>query len=175
MVTKRVTLKSSLIRLLLAMNSKTRITFVAPHFSDSAKLICLIRSARRFLGVRFIVIDDRPRMFKCILVICVIFFANLKIIFNKNNLAPGESRIRGLRAVPDEINQVWSMDFIHDQLEGGRAYRLLNVIGDYNREAIGIEADFSLPSERVIRELKKMIAWRGKPQIIRCDNVYCNP
>jgi len=25
-------------------------------------------------------------------------------------------------------------------------------------------------SERVIRTLKKIISWRGKPQVIRCDN-----
>jgi putative transposase len=62
------------------------------------------------------------------------------------------------------------MDFIHDPLEDGRTFRLINVIYDSNREAIGIEADFSLPSKRVIRELKQMIAWQGKPQIIRCDN-----
>ncbi len=72
--------------------------------------------------------------------------------------------------VPLEINQVWSMDFMHDQLEDGRTFRLFNVVDDYNREAIGMEADFSLPSERVIRELKQMISWRGKPQVIRCDN-----
>ena len=29
--------------------------------------------------------------------------------------------------------------------------RTLNVIDDFNREALGIEVDFSLPSERVIR------------------------
>jgi hypothetical protein len=33
-----------------------------------------------------------------------------------------------------------------------------------------MEIDFSLPSEQVIRELKKIISWRGKPQVIRCDN-----
>ncbi len=71
--------------------------------------------------------------------------------------------------VPLAINQVWSMDFMHDQLEDGRTFRLFNVIDDYNREAIGMEADFSLPAERVIRELKQMISWRGKPQVIRCD------
>jgi len=71
--------------------------------------------------------------------------------------------------VPLEINQVWSMDFMHDQLEDGRTFRLLNMIDDYNREAIGMEADFSLPAERVIRELKQMISWRGKPMVIRCD------
>jgi putative transposase len=72
--------------------------------------------------------------------------------------------------VPQGINQVWSMDFMHDQLQDGRTFRLLNVIDDYNREALGIEIDFSLPSERVIRELKQIISWRGKPEVIRCDN-----
>jgi putative transposase len=52
------------------------------------------------------------------------------------------------------------MDFMHDQLEDGRTFRLFNVIDDYNKEAIGMEGDFSLPAERVIRELKQMISWR---------------
>ncbi|MBK7656944.1 MAG: IS3 family transposase [Betaproteobacteria bacterium] len=73
-------------------------------------------------------------------------------------------------AVPEAINQVWSMDFMHDKLEDGRNLRLFNVIDDFNREALGIEVDFSLPSERVIRAPKQIIAWRGKPQVIRCDN-----
>ena len=73
-------------------------------------------------------------------------------------------------AVPDSINQVWSMDFMHDQLSDGRSFRVLNIIDDYNREALGIEIDFSLPSERVIRALKQIIEWRGRPLAIRCDN-----
>ena len=56
--------------------------------------------------------------------------------------------------VPLGINQVWSIDFMHDQLQGGKFIRLFNVIDDFNREALGIEVDFSLPSERVIRPLK---------------------
>jgi len=31
-------------------------------------------------------------------------------------------------AVPEVINDCWSMDFMHDQLEDGRSYRLFNVI-----------------------------------------------
>ena len=73
-------------------------------------------------------------------------------------------------AVPQAINQVWSMDFMHDSLKDGRNFRLFNVIDDFNREALGIEVDFSLPSERVIRSLQQIISWRGKPQVIRCDN-----
>lgn len=73
-------------------------------------------------------------------------------------------------AVPETINQVWSMDFMHDSLEDGRTFRLFNVIDDFNREGLGIEADFSLPAERVIRVLDQLIEWRGKPQALRCDN-----
>lgn len=73
-------------------------------------------------------------------------------------------------AVPQTINQVWSMDFMHDSLEDGRAYRLFNVIDDFNREGLGIEVDFSLPAERVIRTLEQLIEWRGKPQALGCDN-----
>lgn len=73
-------------------------------------------------------------------------------------------------AQPDAANQAWSMDFMHDQLEDGRSYRLFNVIDDFNREGLAIEADFSLPSERVIRVLEQVMEWRGKPKAIRCDN-----
>ena len=72
--------------------------------------------------------------------------------------------------VPKAINEVWSMDFMQDQLSDGRCFRLLNVIDDHNRESLGIEVDFSLPSERVIRALNQIIEWRGKPLAIRCDN-----
>jgi putative transposase len=43
-------------------------------------------------------------------------------------------------------------------LESGRTFHLLNVIDDFNREAIGVGIGFSLPSERVIRELKQIIS-----------------
>ena len=73
-------------------------------------------------------------------------------------------------AVPDAPNQVWSMDFMHDQLSDGRTFRLFNVLDDFNREGLGIEADFSLPAERVTRALDQIIEWRGKPARLRCDN-----
>ena len=73
-------------------------------------------------------------------------------------------------AVPKSINQSWSMDFMHDQTSDGRSVRLLNIIDDFNREGLWIEADYSLPSARVIRVLNQVIEWRGKPISIRCDN-----
>ena len=73
-------------------------------------------------------------------------------------------------AVPEGPNLFWSMDFMADRLGDGRAFRLLNELDDFNRESLGIEVDFSLPAERVIRSLDRIIAWRGKPGAIRVDN-----
>jgi putative transposase len=73
-------------------------------------------------------------------------------------------------SVPQTINEIWSMDFMHDQLGDRRAYRLFNVMDDHNREALGVEIDFSLNTHRVIRALEQIIEWRGKPRAIRCDN-----
>ena len=47
---------------------------------------------------------------------------------------------------------------------------MLNILDDFNREAFSIEADSSIPSERVIRVLGDLIDWRGKPAQIRVDN-----
>ena len=57
-----------------------------------------------------------------------------------------------------------------DSLADGRSLRTFNVIDDYNREGLTIEADLSLPSARVIRALEQVIEWRGKPAAVRCDN-----
>ncbi|MGR3758994.1 IS3 family transposase [Roseobacteraceae bacterium NS-SX3] len=73
-------------------------------------------------------------------------------------------------AVPEVPNEVWSMDFMADRLEDGRQFRLLNVLDDFNREGLGIEVDFSLPAERVVRALNQIIEWRGAPRTIRVDN-----
>jgi len=70
--------------------------------------------------------------------------------------------------VPKAANQVWSMDY---GLSDGRKIRKFNVIDDYNREALGIEVDFSLPAARVIRSLEQVIEWRGKLAAFRCDTV----
>jgi hypothetical protein len=63
--------------------------------------------------------------------------------------------------VPEGIKSVWSLAFMHDQLTDRLPFRQLNVIDDFNREALGIEADFSLPSERLIRALEQIISWRA--------------
>jgi len=71
---------------------------------------------------------------------------------------------------PDQVNESWSLDFMSDSLSNGRAFRTLNIIDDFNREALWIEVDFSLPALRVIRVLNMLASWRGLPRQIRMDN-----
>ena len=71
---------------------------------------------------------------------------------------------------PEKANQSWSLDFMSDSLVSGRAFRTLNILDDFNREALWIEVDTSLPAERVIRVLEMLIDWRGLPKQIRMDN-----
>ncbi|EGU32216.1 ISxcC1 transposase [Vibrio sp. N418] len=62
------------------------------------------------------------------------------------------------------------MDFVSDALKCGRRFRTLNIVDDFNREALAIEIDLNLPALRVIRTLERLIAWLGTPSKIRVDN-----
>ncbi len=80
------------------------------------------------------------------------------------------ARVKQALFQPEKINQVWSIDFMSDSLWDGKRYRLLNIMDDYNREVLAIEAEISMPSQKVIRILDKIIFSRGKPERIRVDN-----
>ncbi len=72
-------------------------------------------------------------------------------------------RKRLKREKPDELvepevpKEVWPMDFMAGRLADGRQFRLLNVLDGFNREGLGLETDFSLPAERVVRALSQII------------------
>lgn len=80
------------------------------------------------------------------------------------------ARLAQALGAPVQANQTWSLDFMSDSLTNGRWFRTLNILDDFNREALWIEVDTSLPAERVIRVLENLIDWREKPQSIRMDN-----
>lgn len=69
-----------------------------------------------------------------------------------------------------EPNISWSMDFMSDSLICGRKFRTLNLIDDYNRQALAIEIGISLGSSRVIRLLEQALEIYGRPTNIRVDN-----
>lgn len=82
-------------------------------------------------------------------------------------------RASGARVVlpqPQNVNQRWSMDFVHDRLEDGRRFRLLTIVDDYSRECPAIEVDTSLGGSRVTQVLERLAEIRGLPQAITVDN-----
>ena len=67
-------------------------------------------------------------------------------------------------------NERWSLDFVSDGLASGRAIRVLSVVDTYTRQCLALDVDTSFPSPRVTRVLDGLLAVRGTPQRIRCDN-----
>jgi putative transposase len=80
------------------------------------------------------------------------------------------SHLRVVRGWPTAANQVWAMDFIHDNLWSGRRYRALAVLDHWSRESLAIEVDVSLTGERVKRVLERLRVSRGLPEVILTDN-----
>lgn len=70
----------------------------------------------------------------------------------------------------DNINQVWSLDFLSDALSDGRRFRILGVMDQCSRECLTLVADTSIGSARVVRELDMLVACHGKPLCIVSDN-----
>ena len=76
----------------------------------------------------------------------------------------GRKRAMGTRrpiATPLAANQRWSLDFVHDRMENGRALRMLTVVDEHTRECPWIEADTSLSGIRVTRVLDQLLAQKG--------------
>ena len=71
---------------------------------------------------------------------------------------------------PTQPNEVWSMDFVFDELAGGRRVKTLTVVDDCSKEAVQIVADTSIPALYVTRVLDQIKAERGLPKAIRTDN-----
>lgn len=79
-------------------------------------------------------------------------------------------RIKVPLVIPASENDTWSMDFMHDVLMNGRKFRTLNIIDDFNREALAVDAYYSIGSKREAIVLDRIIRERGAPRMIRVDN-----
>ena len=74
------------------------------------------------------------------------------------------------RSVVTGANQEWALDFVHDAAESGRKFRVLSVIDVYTRECLALRVETGFASQMVTRELERIIAERGVPEALRCDN-----
>lgn len=79
-------------------------------------------------------------------------------------------RVKEPLIVPQQPNQMWSIDFMSDSFRDGRKFRTLNIIDDFNREALALVSDVSITAQRLVMELETLKQERGKPEQIRTDN-----
>ena len=67
-------------------------------------------------------------------------------------------------------NEVWSMDFVSDQLFDGRPIRILAVLDAHTREALSIAPRASFRAFDVVAELTRLARGRGRPKTLKVDN-----
>ncbi len=97
-------------------------------------------------------------------------YTDMKLNIRRRCKKRFSARVKQSLFQPQNINEVWSIDFMNDTLWDGRKFRLLNIIDDYNREVLHIEADTYLPTMRLIRSLEYLKEFTGLPKTIRVDN-----
>ena len=68
------------------------------------------------------------------------------------------------------MNHIWNYDIVEDKLEKGRKVRLLNVIDEFTRESLSIDASFRVTGYDVTEVLRYLFNVRGTPAYIRSDN-----
>ena len=66
-------------------------------------------------------------------------------------------------------NEVWAMDFVHDQLATGRKLRVLTVIDIFSRYVPVLDPRFSYRGEDVVATLERVCGRVGYPKTIRVD------
>ena len=67
-------------------------------------------------------------------------------------------------------NDVWVMDFVHDQLATGRKIRILTVVDIFSRCVPVLDARFSYKGEDVVTTLDRICRQIGYPKTIRVGN-----
>jgi putative transposase len=88
---------------------------------------------------------------------------------NKSPKRKVKAKLREDRSDAAAPNQVWAMDFVHDQLFDGRKLRVLTIVDTFSRYAPAIEVRQSFRGSDVVAVLEKA-SKTGYPKTIRLDN-----
>lgn len=81
-----------------------------------------------------------------------------------------KAKLREDRCDAAHSNDVWAMDFVHDQLAMGRKLRILTVVDTFSRFSPVIDPRFSYKGEDVVRKHDEVCERVGYPKTIRVDN-----
>ena len=89
---------------------------------------------------------------------------------NKSPKRRVKAKLRDDRAPATTGNQVWAMDFVHDQLFDGRKLRILTVVDTFTRLSPAIDARHTYRGSDVVDTLERASLEAGYPKTIRVDN-----
>lgn len=89
---------------------------------------------------------------------------------NKTPKRRVKAKLRDDRTEAVGANDVWAMDFVHDQLATGRKLRVLTVIDTCSRYVPILDVKFSYRGEDVVNSLERVCTLIGYPKTIRVDN-----
>jgi putative transposase len=82
----------------------------------------------------------------------------------------GESTIPATRLAAQRPNHVWALDFQFDQTADGRVLKLLHIVDEFTREALAVGCERRIDADRTVATLERLVAQRGAPELVRCDN-----
>jgi putative transposase len=71
---------------------------------------------------------------------------------------------------PIAPNVLWAGDFQFDQTDDARPLKLLNIVDEYTREALAMDAERSIDADMVVAALDRVATLRGYPQYLRFDH-----
>lgn len=88
---------------------------------------------------------------------------------NKTPKRRVKAKLRDDRCPAAQPNEIWSMDFVHDQLATGKKIRVLTVVDTFSRFSPIIDPRFSYRAEDLVAALEQTCAVIGYPKVIRVD------
>ena len=89
---------------------------------------------------------------------------------NKSPKRRVKAKLREDRSPARAANQVWAMDFVHDQLFDGRKIRVLTIVDTFTRLSPAIDVRQSFRGSDVVDTLERVTREIGCPKTIRLDN-----
>jgi len=77
---------------------------------------------------------------------------------------------RSAQPKPTRRNQLWSMDFVSDELGWGQRFRVLTLVDHFTRESPALEVGVGMSGRLVADVLTRLSLSHGLPDVIRVDN-----
>ena len=81
-----------------------------------------------------------------------------------------KAKLRSDRVTAQAANDIWAMDFVHDQLFDGSKLRVLTIVDLLSRASPAIDVRHTYQGKDVVETLERAALEFGQPKTIRVDN-----